>query len=83
MGAVFLLRHDRRGPASAIALLTFVTVMGLGVVGSFGYAAARGEAIDPFVTAMFAIIIGVGAMLLALGLWPTHAHRIQAHPAHV
>jgi hypothetical protein len=80
--AVLLLRHDRRGPAAAIAMLTFTIVMGLGVLGSFGYAVARGEPIDGLVTGMFAVIIGVGAVLLTLGLWPAPAHRIQAHPMH-
>jgi hypothetical protein len=83
LAALLLLRQDRRGPASAIALLTFVIVMGLGVLGSFGYAAARGEAIDPIVTGMFAVIIGIGVVLLAIGLLPTHAHRTVAHPAHI
>ncbi len=83
LAAVLLLRHDDRGPASAIALLTFVIVMGLGVLGSFGYAAARGEPIDPLVTGMFAVIIGIGVVLLAMGLWPPRSHRIQAHPAHI
>jgi len=82
MAAVLLLRHDDRGPASAIALLTFVIVMGLGVLGSFGYAAARGEPIDPVVTGMFAVIIGIGVVLLGIGLWPARSHRIGAHPAH-
>lgn len=83
VAAVLLLRHERRGPAAAIAMLTFTIIMGLGVVGSFAYAVARGEAIDPFVTGMFVVIIGIGALLLAMGLWPRHAQRIQAHPAQV
>lgn len=78
--AVLLLRHDARGPAAAIAMLTFTIVMGLAVLSSFGDAVMRGEPIDPVVTGMFAVIIGIGAVLLALGLWPAPAHRIQAHP---
>ena len=83
MGAVLLLRHDARGPAGAIALLTFVIVMGLGVLGSFGYAAARGEPIDPVVTGMFSVIICVGVVLLAVGLWPARWRRVQAQPARI
>jgi hypothetical protein len=83
VAAILLLRHDLRGPSAAIAMLTFTVIMGLGVLGSFGYAVARGEPIDPFVTGMFAVIIGIGVVLLAMGLWPAPSHRVQAHPAHI
>ena len=83
LAAVLLLRRDRRGPAAAIAVLTFVIVMGLGVLGSFAYAVARGEPIDPIVTGMFVGIIGAGVVLLTIGLWPAGIHRVQAHPARV
>ena len=81
LAAVLLLRSDRRGPATAIALLTFVIAMGVAVLASFAYAAAGGEPIDPFVTGMFAVIIGIGVVLLGLGLWPSHVHRLQTRPA--
>ena len=83
LAAGLMLRQDRRGPAAALAVLTFVIVMGLGVLGSFVYAVARGEFIDPVVTGMFVIIIGTGAVLLSIGLWPAGIHRVQAHPAGV
>ena len=83
VAVILLLRHDVRGPAAAIAMLTFTVIMGLGVVGSFGYAVARGQPIDPVVTGMFVVIIGIGGALLAMGLWPAQGHRVQAHPAHV
>ncbi|HVQ22559.1 MAG TPA: hypothetical protein VMT36_04755 [Candidatus Saccharimonadia bacterium] len=83
LAALLLVRRDRRGPAAAIAVLTFVIVMGLGVLGSFAYAVARGEPIDPVVTGVFAVIIGAGVVLLAIGLWPAGIHRLRAHPARV
>ena len=45
------------------------------------YAAAGGEPIDPFVTGMFAVIIGIGVVLLGLGLWPSTCTAFKARPA--
>jgi hypothetical protein len=83
VGGVLLVRRDRRGPAAAIALLTFVVIMGLAVLGSFGYAAVRAEPIDPFVTGMFAIITGLAALLLARGCWPMRRQRFRSQTAHI
>jgi len=82
LAAALLLRRDARGPAAAIAMLTFTVIMGLGVLGSFGYAIARGQPIDAVVTGMFVAIIGVGAVLLTLALFPGPVQRIQAQPMH-
>jgi len=59
----WMLRHDRRGPAAALAALGFSTMMGLSVLGIFVIDGAAGGAIEVPPVLIFAVVTGIAAAL--------------------
>jgi hypothetical protein len=68
LAGVWLLRRDRRGPASAIAGLAFLAILGLSVLAIFGFEAAAGMAIALPPIVIFGVVTAVATLLLGLAL---------------
>jgi hypothetical protein len=71
IGGIRLLRSDPRGPGTALALLVFSVLMGLGVLAIFAFEVQAGGTVDASITIVFAAVVLIGAGLAALGLAPT------------
>ena len=69
----WLIRRDRRGPASAVAGLAFLSLLGLSVLAIFAFEAAAGMpvAVEPIV--IFGAVTGTAALLL-VGSMPRRGH---------
>jgi hypothetical protein len=68
LAGVWLVRHDRRGPAAAAAGLAFLLILGLSVLAIFAFEAAAGIAVQVAPIAIFGSVTAAAAVLLALGL---------------
>ena len=68
LAAVWLIRRDRRGPASAVAGLGFLTILGLSVLAIFAFDGAAGIAVEVPPVAIFGAVTLTAAALLGLAL---------------
>jgi hypothetical protein len=68
LAGVWLIRRDRRGPASAAAGLAFLMILGLSVLAIFAFEAAAGIAVEVPPIAIFGAVTATAAVLLGLGL---------------
>lgn len=64
LSGTWLIRHDRRGPASALTALCWLVLMGLSVLSIFGIDAAAGITVDVVPVGIFAVITGAAATLV-------------------
>jgi hypothetical protein len=64
----WLIRHDRRGLATALAALGFVVLMGLSVLAIFAVDAAVGISIELVPVVIFGVVSGIAAVLVVLAL---------------
>lgn len=64
IAAGWLIRHDRRGPASALACLTFLVLLGLSVLAIFAVDAAAGATAEVAPIAIFGMVTAIAAVLL-------------------
>ena len=68
LAGVWLIRRDRRGPASAAAGLAFLMILGLSVLAIFAFEAAAGIAVEVPPIAIFGAVTAMAAVLLGVGL---------------
>lgn len=68
LAAVWLIRCDRRGPASAVAGLAFLIILGLSVLAIFAFEAAAGIAVEVPPIVIFGVVTVTAAILLGLTL---------------
>lgn len=78
VGGIRLLRGDPRGPGTALALLVFSVLMGLGVLAIFGFEVQAGGAVDASITLIFATVVVIGTGLTALALAPARRGLLVA-----
>jgi hypothetical protein len=64
----WLIRRDRRGPASAVAGLAFLIILGLSVLAIFAFEAAAGIAVEVPPIVIFGAVTGIAAALLGFAL---------------
>lgn len=62
--AGWLIRLDRRGPASAVASLAFLVLLGLSVLAIFAFEAVAGAALEVAPIAIFGVVTAIAAVLL-------------------
>jgi hypothetical protein len=67
----WLLRRDPRGSATAMAALAFIVLMGSSVLAIFAVDAAAGVPLEVVPFVIFAVVTGVGALLVGVGLLST------------
>jgi hypothetical protein len=65
----WLLRHDRRGPATALAALGFIVLMGLSVLAIFAIDAAAGVTVEAVPVVIFGVVTGIAAVLVGLAVF--------------
>ena len=68
LAGVWLIRRDRRGPASAVAGLAFLIILGLSVLSIFAFEAAAGIAVEVPPIAIFGAVTAMAALLLGFAL---------------
>lgn len=68
LAAVWLIRRDRRGPASAAASLAFLVILGLSVLAIFAFQAAAGIGVTLVPIVAFGLVTAIAAILLGLAL---------------
>jgi hypothetical protein len=68
LAGVWLIRRDRRGPASAVAGLAFLMILGLSVLAIFAFEAAAGITVEVPPIAIFGAVTATAAVLLGVGL---------------
>lgn len=68
VAGLWLLRHDPRGPASALAGLCWLALTGLSVLVIFGMGAAAGITVDLVPVAIFTIVTGIATVLAGIAL---------------
>jgi hypothetical protein len=68
LAGVWLIRRDRRGPASTVAALAFLAILGLSVLAIFAFEAAAGIALQVVPFMIFGLVTGVAILLLVLAL---------------
>ncbi len=68
LAAVWLIRRDRRGPASAVAGLAFLVILGLSVLAIFAFDAAAGLAVEAPPILIYGAVTVTAAILLGLAL---------------
>jgi len=68
LAAGWLIRRDRRGPASAVASLGFLIILGLSVLAIFAVDAAAGITVEVPPIAIFGVVIVTAALLLGFAL---------------
>ena len=83
----WLLRRDPRGPATALAALAFIVLMGASVLAIFAVDGAAGVALEVVPLVIFAVVTGVGAILVGVALLsPRHETpapaRVVEHRGH-
>ena len=69
--ATDLVRHDRRGPASATAGLAFLVLLGLSVLAIFAVDAAAGVSVEVVPIVLFGLVTAIAAVLLGLAVSST------------
>ena len=68
----WLIRRDRRGPASSVAALAFLSLLGLSILAIFAFDAAAGIAVEAVPIVMFGVVTVAAAAQLAValaGIW--------------
>ena len=79
LSGVWMIRHDRRGSASALAALSWLVLLGLSVLAIFAVDAAASVAIEAVPLAIFGVVTAVGAALATRGLvMSTHLESASA-----
>jgi len=74
LAGVWLIRHDRRGPAAATAGLAFLVILGLSVLAIFAFEAAASMTVEVPPIAIFGAVTAIASVLLGAGLaGPNHA----------
>jgi hypothetical protein len=68
VAGVWLIRRDRRGPASAAAGLAFLIILGLSVLAIFAFEAAAGIAVEAPPVVIFGAVTAIAAALLSFAL---------------
>ncbi|MEO7294562.1 MAG: hypothetical protein ABIZ57_00315 [Candidatus Limnocylindria bacterium] len=68
VAGLWLLRHDLRGAATALAGLCWLALTGLSVLVIFGMSAAADLTVDPAPVAIFALITGISSVLAGVSL---------------
>ena len=68
LAGVWLIRRDRRGPASAVAGLAFLSLLGLSVLAIFVFEAAAGIAVEVPPIVIFGAVTGTAVVLLGVAL---------------
>lgn len=68
VAGLWLLRHDARGAASALAGLCWLALTGLSVLVIFGMDATASVAVEPVPVAIFTIISGIATVLAGISL---------------
>jgi hypothetical protein len=68
LAGVWLIRHDRRGPAAAAAGLAFLVILGLSVLAIFAFEAAAGIAVQVPPIAIFGAVTATAAAFLGVGM---------------
>ncbi len=76
----WLLRHDRRGPASALAALFWLVLLGLSVLAIFAIDAAAGVSVESVPVVVFGVVTGVAAVLAVLGILSTRLGNAAGSP---
>jgi hypothetical protein len=64
LAGAWLIRRDRRGVASAVAGLAFLTLLGLSVLAIFAFEAAAGIAVGIVPVVIFVAVTATAAVLL-------------------
>jgi hypothetical protein len=80
LAGVWLIRRDRRGPASAAAGLAFLMILGLSVLEIFAFEAAAGIAVALPPIAIFGAVTATAAVLLGVGLTGSARETRNAPP---
>ncbi len=75
IAGAWLIRRERRGPASALAALGFTVLMGSSVVAIFAIDAAAGIAIEPVPVVIFGLVTMIAAALAGLALFSSPKER--------
>lgn len=68
LAAGWLTRRDRRGPASAVAGLGFLVILGLSVLAIFAFDAAAGIAVEAPPIVIFGVVTVTAALVLGFAL---------------
>lgn len=68
VAGLWLVRNDRRGPASALAGLCWLALTGLSVLVIFGMDATASVAVEPVPVAIFTIIAGIATVVAGISL---------------
>ena len=68
LAAVWLIRRDRRGPASAAAGLGFLIILGLSVLAIFAFDGAAGITVEVPPVAIFGVVTLTAALVLGFAL---------------
>jgi hypothetical protein len=68
VAGAWLIRRDHRGPASAVAGLAFLVILGLSVLAIFAFEAAAGIAVEAPPVVIFGAVTATAAALLGLAL---------------
>lgn len=68
LAGVWLIRRDRRGPASAVASLAFLVILGLSVLAIFAFEAAAGIEVTLIPIVAFGLVTAIAALLLGFAL---------------
>ena len=71
IAAGWLIRRDRRGPASATAGLAFLVLLGLSVLAIFAVDAAAGVSVEVVPIVLFGLVTAIAAVLLVLAVSST------------
>ena len=72
LAGIWLVRRDRRGAASAVAGLAFLTLLGLSVLAIFAFEAAAGIAVGIVPVVIFGAVTAIAAALLLSGMPISH-----------
>ena len=83
VAAVWLIRLDRRGPASAVAGLAFLVILGLSVLAIFAFDAAAGIAVEAPPILIFGAVTATAAGLLGVSLTGTPRETPSGLPKRV
>jgi hypothetical protein len=75
LAAVWLLRRDRHGPASAAAGLGFLVILGLSVLAIFAFDAAAGLTVEAPPIVIFGVVTVAAAILLGAALTSSARER--------
>ena len=80
LAGLWLIRRDRRGPASAVAALAFLVILGLSVLAIFAFEAAAGIAVELPPIVIFGAVTATAAILLGVGLTAPTRETLSGTP---